>query len=98
MQPQFGQKDYGVDMNTDIRSRVQETLDELLVEHLIPFALTAQKVSGEVPGEYLVPFCDSRIHSFAFSWTEGSSFKEAVRAAVLARVKTMGGPPEGWSG
>lgn len=87
------QKAYRVNMNTDIRSKVQETLDELLSEHLIPFALTAQKVNAEGPGTYVVPFYDSRIHSFRFSWTNSSSsFKEIIRAAVLARVKDMDSP------
>ena len=84
-------------MNTDIRLRVQETLDELLGEHLIPFALTAQKVSADGPGKYEVPFYDSRIHSFRFSWTNGGqSLKDIIRIAVLERVKTMDGPPNGW--
>lgn len=84
-------------MNTDMRSRVQETLDELFHECLIPFALTAHQVSAEVPGEFVVPFYDSRIHSFKFSWTEGElSFKEAVRTAVLSRVGSMDNPPNGW--
>lgn len=80
-------------MNTDIRVSVQETLDELLREHLIPFALTAQKVSEEPPGNYVVPFYDSRIHSFRFSWRDhGSALKEIIRTAVLERVKGMDGP------
>jgi len=84
-------------MNTDIRLRVQETLDELLGEHLIPFPLTAQKVSADGPGKYIVPFCDSRIHSFGFSWTNGGlSLKKTIRAAVLERIKRMDGPPNGW--
>lgn len=88
------QKAYRVNMNTDIRLRVQETLDELLSEHLIPFALTAQKVNAEGPGTYVVPFYDSRIHSFRFSWTNcGLSFKEIIRTAVLERVKDMDSPP-----
>jgi hypothetical protein len=84
-------------MNTDMRLRVQETLDELLNECLIPFALTAYRVSAEGPGEFLVPLCDSRIHSFGFSWTKGKqSFKKAVRTAVLNRVSVMDSPPNGW--
>ena len=86
-----------MNMNTDIRLRVQETLDELLSEGLIPFKLTAQKVNAEGPGKYVVPFYDSRIHSFRFSWSNCSlSFKEIVRTAVLERVKSMDGPPHNW--
>ena len=90
-------QDYGVNMNTDIQLRVQETLDELLDARLIPFALTAHKVSEEWPGKYIVPFYDSRIHSLRFSWTNcGSSLKEIIRTAVLERVKRMDTPPKDW--
>ena len=76
---------------------VQETLDELFCEHLIPFELTAHKVTADGPGEYEVPFYDSRIHSMRFSWTVGgSSFKEVVRAAVLDRTRRMDGPHQGF--
>lgn len=82
----------------DIKSKVQATLDELISEHLIPFKLTAHKVTSDGPGRYVIPLYDSRIHSFGFAWTDGgSSFKEVIRAAVLDRVKSMDGPPNGWS-
>lgn len=83
-------------MKTDIQNLklgVQETLDELFCEHLIPFELVAHKVNADGPGEYEVPFYDSRIHSMRFSWTEGGSvFKEVVRAAILDRTKGFSGP------
>jgi len=70
---------------------VQETLDLLLSERLIPFGLTAQKVIEDGPGEYTVPFHeDSRIHSFRFSWKDGDSFKEVLRAAVSDCERRMG--------
>ena len=81
-------------METDtqtIKLRVQETLDELFSEHLIPFELTAYKVNADGTGEYVVPFYDSRINSMEFSWKDGGSFKEIVRAAVLDRVRRMSG-------
>jgi hypothetical protein len=84
-------------MNTDLRIKVQETLDQLLGEHLIPFGLTAQKINTDAPGEYIVPFYDSRIHSFRFSYpTRGLSLDKIIRAAVLERVRMMDGPPRGW--
>ena len=89
-----------VDMKPDvqnIRAKVQVTLDELISENLIPFKLTAHKISPDGHGKYVVPFYDSRIHSFMFSWpNESSSFNEVIRAAVLDRVRAMDGPPEGW--
>ena len=71
---------------------IQQVLDELLSEKLIPFALIAYGMNANGRGEYVVPFNDSRIHSCTFSWKEGENFKEAVRAAVLERVNRMSGP------
>jgi hypothetical protein len=84
-------------MNTDMKRTVQKTLDELLSEHLIPFALTAQKINEEEPGHYFVPFFDSRIHSFRFLWKDrASSLPEIIRIAVLDRVKGISRPPRDW--
>ena len=80
----------------NIKLRVQETLDELFSEHLIPFELTAYKVNADGPGDYVVPFYDSRIDSMEFSCTEDGSIKEIVRAAVLDRVKRMNGSLQGF--
>ena len=81
----------------NIRLRVQTTLDDLNREHLIPFKLTAHGVTADRPGNYVVPFYDSRIHSFEFSWRDGDrlSFKDVVRSAVLKRVERMTSP-KGW--
>lgn len=73
-------------------AEVQQVLDELLTEKLIPFALTAYPTKVNGPGEYLIPFNDSRIRTCKFSWKEGENFKQAVRVAVLARVNRMSGP------
>ena len=88
------------DMTPEIEKmklKVQATLDDLIGEHLIPFKLTAQQVNRVSPGNYVVPFYDSRIHSFEFSWTDGGpSLKDVVRAAVLGRVRRMDGPADDW--
>jgi len=83
--------------NESIKLKVQTTLDDLDRENLIPFRLTAHGVTADRPGNYVVPFYDSRIHSFEFSWTDGDrlSFKDVVRSAVLKRVERMTGP-KGW--
>jgi hypothetical protein len=52
----------------NMRLRAQETLDELFVAHLIPFELTAYNVNADGPGEYIVPFYDSRMNSICVSW------------------------------
>jgi len=75
----------------NMKLRVQETLDQLLTEHLIPFALTARKVDALGLDEYCVPFYDSRLRSVNFSWTDGD-LNRVVRNAVLNRVKRMSGP------
>ena len=80
-----------IDIET-MKSGVQETLDDLLSKNLIPFKLTAYRVNTNGLGEYVVPFNDSRIHSFRFSWKGGGNFNEVVRAAVLERVHRMSGP------
>jgi hypothetical protein len=81
----------------NLKVKVQETLDELLSERLIPFALTAQRLSPDAFGGYTVPFYDSRLHSIRFSVKVGDSFKEVVRAAVLDRVKGLNGPFLNWN-
>ena len=73
----------------DMKLKIQETLDELLRDGLIPFELTAQRVKEDGIGGYIVPFYDSRIHSFRFAWKNGDSFKAVVRAAVLERARKM---------
>ena len=82
----------------NIRLRVQTTLDDLIREHVIPFKLTAYGVKADGQGKYIVPFHDSRIHSFEFSWADGGglSFKDVVRTAVLKRVERMTGPAKDW--
>src|SRR5687768_15772022 len=76
----------GMEPNTTyMQLQVQETLDELLSERLIPFKLIAYGVMGDGRGQYVVPFCDSRLHSMTFFWWAGNSLKGAVRAATLER-------------
>lgn len=74
------------------RAEIQPILDELLRKGTIPFALTSYRLQANGLGEYLVAFNDSRIHSCRFSWKEGENFKEAFRAAIIARVNRRSGP------
>jgi hypothetical protein len=78
-------------MIENMKSTVQETLDELFYEQLIPFKLTAYEVDQNGFGEYVVPFYDSRLHSVNFSCDHRESFKGVVRAAVLEQTKRMSG-------
>jgi len=73
----------------NMKLAIQETLDQLLMERLIPFKLTAHKVHAHGLDEFSVPFYDSRIHSVTFSLKVGKTFSEVVRAAVIDRVGRM---------
>jgi hypothetical protein len=83
-------------MKPDIRyiaRRVQETLNNLFNESLIPFRLTVYQVTDEGAGAFLVCFYDVRLYSLRFFLEDGGSLTEALRSSVLARVQAMI-PPE----
>jgi hypothetical protein len=69
----------------------QQVLDELWQEELIPFALNVGELAKGM-GEYTIHFHDSRIRTARVPLTEGSSFRDMVRVAVLARVARISGP------
>ncbi len=84
---------YPAIMKNEIESMtgsVQETLDELFAERLIPFALSARVIDSLGLEEYIVRFQDAPLRSIDVSCSEGQSFTEMVRAAVLDRVSRMG--------
>ena len=74
-----------------IEAEAQEVLDELWSEKLLPFALHVGKITKGM-GEYTIHFHDSRIHTARVVLTEGHSFRDMVRSAVLARVDEISGP------
>lgn len=74
-----------------VESEVQQVLDELRNEGLLPFALTVGKLTKEAD-EYTIHFHDSRIRTANIPLIEGQSFRDRVRAAVLERVRRMSGP------
>ena len=74
-----------------IEAETQQVLDELWSEKLIPFQLNVGKIS-KASGEYTIHFHDSRIRTATVPLTEGHSFRDMVRNAVLARVAKMSGP------
>jgi hypothetical protein len=76
----------------EMKVTAQETLDELFIERLIPFELSARVVDSIGLEEYIVRFHDSRLRSVDVSWKEGQSFKDVVRRAVLERVSRLSGP------
>jgi hypothetical protein len=72
-------------------AEAQQVLDELWREKLIPLALKVGKITKTV-GEYTIHFHDSRLRTAPVPSTEGHSFRDLVRAAVLERVAEMSGP------
>lgn len=69
----------------------QSVLDDLWATKRIPFQLTAHKVDSIGAEEYIIRFYDCRLKSIDISWREENSFKEALTAAVLARVARISG-------
>jgi hypothetical protein len=74
-----------------IEAEAQQGLDELWSEELIPFALNVGKITKDSEG-YTIHFHDSRMRTADVPLTEGRSFKDTVRSAVLARLAKMSGP------
>jgi hypothetical protein len=75
----------------ELASEAQSVLDDLWAQKLIPFQLTAHKVEGLGREEYIVRFHDSRLRSVDVSSKDHESFKNAMRVAVLARVRRLRG-------
>jgi hypothetical protein len=71
----------------------QQTLDELLVEGLIPFKLSAHLVESLGMEEYIVRFHDSRLYSVDVSCQQGEAFRSVFRTAILARVARLMNAP-----
>lgn len=75
-----------------IEVEAQRVLDDLWDEKAVPFPLHVGKLT-KADGFYTIHFYDSRIRTADVRLTNGSSFPEMVRAAVLRRVAEMDGPP-----
>jgi hypothetical protein len=82
-------------MPEDREVEAQKALDQLWNEHLIPFALSVGKITMDSDG-YTIHFHDSRISTAQVSLSDGQSFTDGVRAAVLERVSRMSGPLANW--
>jgi hypothetical protein len=74
-----------------LETEAQEVLDELWGKKLIPFPLTVGKIT-KASGAYIIHFHDSRMYTARVPLTEGQSWAEMVRTAVLARVAKLSGP------
>jgi hypothetical protein len=74
-----------------LEAEVQQVLDELWSEKLIPFELSVGKITREI-GEYTIHFHDSRMSTAIVPLTEKHSSRDIIRSAVLARVARVSGP------
>jgi len=72
-----------------IKLGVQQTLDELFDDRLIPFTLSARAVESLGMEEYIIRFHDSRLRSVDVSWQRGQAFKTVFRTAILERVARL---------
>jgi hypothetical protein len=74
-----------------LEAEAQQVLDELWNEKATPFELHVGQLTKGM-GEYTIHFHDSRIRTASIPLTNGKSFRDMVREAVLARVAQMNGP------
>ena len=74
-----------------LEAEAQQVLDELWKEKLTPFKLNVGKLTrGTI--EHTINFYDSRMRRAHIPLREGTSFRDLVREAVLARVARLSGP------
>jgi hypothetical protein len=74
-----------------LEAEAQQVLNELWQEKLTPFKLNVGKLTKGI-GEYTIHFHDSRMRKACIPLTEGKSFRDMIREAVLARVAKLSGP------
>ncbi len=79
------------------KAEAQQVLDDLWSKELLPFALTVGRIT-KASADYTLHFFDSRISTAHVPFSEGQSFEDGVRSAVLDRVARMSGPLTNWSG
>ena len=65
----------------------QRALDELWVEHRIPFRLIAHEVNEISVNAFLIEFYDSRLLSVKVHLIPGRPFEECVSKAVLEELR-----------
>jgi hypothetical protein len=73
-----------------LEAQVQQVLNELWREKLIPFALNVGKIT-KADKEYTIHFYDSRITNASVSLIEGHALSDLIRSAVLNSVAKISG-------
>jgi hypothetical protein len=74
-----------------LESEAQQVLEQLWAEKLVPFELSVGKITKH-SGHYTIHFHDSRMYTADVSLSQGQSWTDMVRAAVLDRVANLSGP------
>ena len=69
------------------KEAAQRALDELWVEHRIPFRLIAHEVNEIGVNDFVIEFYDSRLLSVKVRVIDGRPFEECVRKAVLDELR-----------
>lgn len=77
-------------MLSKYQSEAQQALDDLFREDLLPFQLTAHKVTEENRGQIRIHFYDSRLHSIILELQKPVSIKRQLREAVFLRLTNTG--------
>jgi hypothetical protein len=73
-------------------AEVQQALDDLFTERLLPFKLSVDNMELIGPAEYIIHFHDSRLNQADFSRRSGESFMDDLRAGVMESVQRLPGP------
>jgi hypothetical protein len=71
----------------------QSTVDDLWADKAISFQLTVHKVESIGVESYIVTFFHSHLYSVDVYRKNHQPFREAVRVAVLNRMRNSDGPP-----
>lgn len=74
-----------------LEAQVQNVLNEMSEEKLLPFTLNVGKIT-KGPYNYTLFFYDSRMRSTKVPLSSGPMLGQAVRASVLAKVDKLSGP------
>lgn len=75
-------------MLSKYKADAQQVVNYLFADHLIPFQLSAHKVTDEGSCEYRIHFYDSRLHSIIINSGVTTPIKQQVKSAVLLRLDT----------
>jgi hypothetical protein len=73
-------------MLSKYKADAQQAVNYLFADHLIPFKLSAHKVTDEGSCEYRIHFYDSRLHSIIINSGVTTPIEQQVKAAVLLRL------------